>query len=485
MNAHKKTFFSGIKWSILSQIGNLTGNYLTIILLSLLLSPEDFGLVTLSTILVGFAEILNGFGAGQWIISQNITDEKRINEIIGNTLVLSLGLLFLCAICALPFSNFYSENPLLLNILLVSACSLPINALQGVLNDIYAQQLKFRFIGKLSVIAFLLGNVTAVASAYAGLGVWALVIKNLMPALIAIFVLLYHFPYRFRPCVNWNAQTDANKFQWHFSLGNTLNYFSRNLDYMIIGHFFSTAILGQYSIAYRIMLLPLKNLSSRVNSVLFPMLAKQADQPQKVLSTYLKVIEGIAYLAFPAMALIGLTARLWVPVFFDSRYTFLPPLVEVLSIIGAFQAISSPIGSLFLIRKQTRRMLQISLFSLGVLTIAFLLGAYTQDIILFAAIYGISYVLFLFPVSNKMGLAVFEGCLRSFFKAIYIPIIAVIPMCVLLFQISNFIADPLIALLISLSFGILCYLLGIQLLSNKSLSENLKQLKSLARQIAQ
>jgi ABC-type nitrate/sulfonate/bicarbonate transport system permease component len=84
-----------------------------------------------------------------------------------------------------------------------------------------------------------------------------------------------------------------------------------------------------------------------------------------------------------------------------------------------------------------------------------------------------------------MGLAVFEGCLRSFFKAIYIPIIAVIPMCVLLFQISNFIADPLIALLISLSFGILCYLLGIQLLSNKSLSENLKQLKSLARQIAQ
>ncbi|WP_312651373.1 oligosaccharide flippase family protein, partial [Escherichia coli] len=62
---------------------------------------------------------------------------------------------------------------------------------------------------------------------------------------------------------------DVLNFSGNLTLFNLVNYFSRKSDNMIIGHYFSTSILGAYSLAYRIMLFPLQSLTSVASRSLY------------------------------------------------------------------------------------------------------------------------------------------------------------------------------------------------------------------------
>lgn len=82
-------------------------------------------------------------------------------------------------------------------------------------------------------------------------------------------------------------------FQFAF---NIINYFSRNLDNILIGKFMGNQNLGIYSQSYQLMMYPVANLTHVITPVLHPVLARFVDQPKIIFEEYLKVVNILAML---------------------------------------------------------------------------------------------------------------------------------------------------------------------------------------------
>lgn len=82
---------------------------------------------------------------------------------------------------------------------------------------------------------------------------------------------------------------------------NFLNYFSRNCDQIIIGKYFSSSILGQYSLAYRLMLFPIQNITFVLTRSLYPILSRCQSNDSESFKIYLQTIKAISIIIPPLM----------------------------------------------------------------------------------------------------------------------------------------------------------------------------------------
>jgi PST family polysaccharide transporter len=173
----------------------------------------------------------------------------------------------------------------------------------------------------------------------------------------------------------------------------------------VIGRYFDIGIVGQYSIAYRLMLFPMKFLSAKVQAVLYPTLSRMKGNSRDLLSFYANVVSYIGFAVFPLMGLASVTAFLWAPWIFDaSRYDVIIPLIQWLTIAGAFQAITSPIGSLYMVFNMVRLMGIYSTASALIFILGYGLGAWSGNIVVFAIIYSVLSVMVNFFASNFLPL---------------------------------------------------------------------------------
>ena len=84
---------------------------------------------------------------------------------------------------------------------------------------------------------------------------------------------------------------------------NVLNYLSRNLDNLLIGRYWGAQQLGLYSRAYQLLLLPLDQIVGPVDGVAVTALSRLATTPERYRQAYLRMLEKLAMVTMPAMAL--------------------------------------------------------------------------------------------------------------------------------------------------------------------------------------
>ena len=85
---------------------------------------------------------------------------------------------------------------------------------------------------------------------------------------------------------------------------NVINYFSRNLDKLLIGKYMSMNSLGYYEKSYRLMMLPLQNITHVISPVMHPVFSNFQDDPLKLALSYEKVIRILAFIGFPIISII-------------------------------------------------------------------------------------------------------------------------------------------------------------------------------------
>ena len=133
---------------------------------------------------------------------------------------------------------------------------------------------------------------------------------------------------------------------------------------MILGKFFSPSVLGQYVLAYKILLLPLKTVSGRVVQVGMPLLAKLEYESKKFKRYYFIMVEAISFIVFPSMIFLSFNSSEITYILFNNEYPILGDLIKYLAIVGAIQSIISPVGMLFYFKNNTKLMFLTSLLTL-------------------------------------------------------------------------------------------------------------------------
>lgn len=342
----KQEMISGIFWTAIQKYSGLIVQIIVTAILARLLSPEDFGVVAVATVLIAFFTLFTDMGIGPAIIQKQDLTQDDLNSIFSFTVWGGIVLAALFFVVAYPIGHFYKEESLVLICQLLSI-NLLFAAWNIVPNALINKNKRFKFIAKRTLSLQVISGIISVFAAYHGLGLYALLISPILTA-IGVFVLNFRkYPLQF----SWQMHTEALKKIFSYSsfqfLFNFINYFSRNLDKLIIGRFFSMNELGYYEKSYRLMMLPLQYVTNVVTPVMHPILTSLQNDYKSLTEKYNKIIKLIATISFPLGVFLYFAADDIIYIIYGNRWEKAIPVFQILALSLPLQMILSTTGAIY------------------------------------------------------------------------------------------------------------------------------------------
>ncbi|EJW5315564.1 oligosaccharide flippase family protein, partial [Klebsiella pneumoniae] len=262
---------SNTKWVAVSQLFKIGVQLLNIVVLARLIPPSEYGLMAMALVVTNFATLVRDLGTSAAIIQRKDLSNQTINAIFWLNVSMGVGIGVIIVILS-PLISFLFHQEKLITVLCLLAISFPLASSSSSHLALLERDSKFRSIAFIEITSSATAVILAITLAYMNWGVYSLVIQAITLACMSTFQLWYKS--KWRPNVRKIFDFDEIKgllgFSGNLTLFNFINYFSRNADSMIIGHYMSSAILGAYSLAYRVMLFPIQNLTFVITRALFP-----------------------------------------------------------------------------------------------------------------------------------------------------------------------------------------------------------------------
>ena len=414
--------------------------------LARLIAPEDFGLVAIVTVFTGLFSLLSDMGVGVAIVQYRDLTEEDYGALFGFSVLLALGLT--AAFCAAsPLIAAFYGDPRLIALCCAASPQLLFATLNMVPSGLMLKERRFDAIGIRLVCATVVSGAVAIGLAVAGAGCYALVVQS---ALSALIVLAWNLGTRGVRRVSLRFKGPLRRifsysaYQFGFSL---INYFSRNLDNMLIGRFMGSAQLGYYDKAYKLTGYPLSAFSSVIGSIIQPYMAEHQDEPDAIFNCFMKV-EKLLSLVGAGVAVVFMCASSEIiQVCFGPGWESAIPVFAVLGVSVYFQMMGNPSGAFFQSLGRTDYMFRVGLVNTCITVVGLCAGLVGGSILTVA--YGIAaaYCLHMFSIVYFLvhkGFGQGYCCLKAFLPEICVGLVAGAAVTL----VFSFIELPLLAALV-------------------------------------
>lgn len=338
----------GLGWTTASTVVRNLVHLLQIAILTRFLDKADFGIVAIAHMFIGFTAMFLDMGISVGIIHrQNITNKEYsslfwLNIIFG--VVLTLGLFLLAPIIT---AGYHSQD--LTNVVQLISFTILLNAL-GTQQRTYCQ--KKTYFGRLAVIetvGSLITMTVAIVTAVMGYGVYSLAYSTLTGAL---FINLTHLII---------GLIKDSRLHFHFSIEETipflkigiyqvgahiLDFFTRELDIIIISAILGLEFLGVYNIAKRIPTAIYSFIQPIVGRVFAPLLAEKQGNINVLKANYMKLSKTLSWISFPMYLLLAAISPTVIAVVFGANYLDGVPVMMVFCLKYAFNGVNGVCGAL-------------------------------------------------------------------------------------------------------------------------------------------
>lgn len=393
----KRQMLSGVFYTAMARYSGILISLVVMGVLARLLTPDDFGIVAIATVFINFFQIFTNIGISAAIVQYKELTDRQVNEIYMFTLWMGLGLSLLFCAASWPIAAYYSDSRLL-PIMQSLSIGLFFAAAGIVPNALFSRDKRFRFMAWRTLAIQLISGVVAIAAALCGAGLYTLIIQQLLSGALLYFISLRAYPMRWL----WCSGLQSIRHIWGYSLYqflfNTVIYFTRNLDKMLIGRYIGMAPLGYYEKSYRLMLLPLQNLTHVLTPVLHPLLSDYQKSSQRLGEINERMVHILALVGLPLSLYLYFCSRELVLLCFGPQWEASVPAFEILALSCGVQIITSSSGSFFQSHNDTRGM-----FLCGLFTALISCGGYAVCLLVCPTIEGFAW-------------SMLVACLLSFFQ---------------------------------------------------------------------
>lgn len=327
------SLFTGVKWTTISSIVVSASAVLRMAILARYLDRADFGHFALVLSVLSFVQLFSDFGLAISLLHKQDISKKAYSSLYWLSVLTSI-LLFVLFLIATPWVSVYFEAPILKELLPIAGLSIILSASGNLFRLLIFKALQYQYIAISSIVANLLGLLCAVYLAVTGWGVWSLIYSNLLITFIFQFQWLarglrlhpLQFTFSFQEIKPfWNIGKFAVS-------GEIINYFTREIDILMIGKLSDAATLGAYSLAKQLVHKPGRLISRVITDASLPILPKLQDDQQRLRETFLKIVQTIATLMAGLYGLFILLAGELVPLIYGPDYAFLSPVCRIFAI---------------------------------------------------------------------------------------------------------------------------------------------------------
>ena len=327
----------------------------SVIVLSRLLTPRDIGLIAMIGPIIAFLSMFRDMGLLQAVIQRRSLTYGQLNALFWINMSLSVALTVFLMRTARLVAHFYYE-PDLTWLIRALALNMVVTALGAQHFALLNRQMAF---GRIAINAGVVAVTTLSVSICWALfdpSPWALVAGTISGGLIGAVMVWFWVPWTpSRP-----AHADGTKDLVGFGAGVTgfklANFFSRNLDSILIGRVWGGAALGLYDRAYKLLLFPLNRVAQPLSQVMVPVLSRLQDEPQRYAHMFFRVFGLMQLAVLPAVAALTAMADTAVTFLLGAQWAESAPIFAALGIAGLSQALANPTGWLFISQGRTTEM---------------------------------------------------------------------------------------------------------------------------------
>jgi len=394
-NSTKQDLVYGTKWSAASQISRQGMQLVVSIILARLLSPSDFGLFSMTLVLTGFVALFNDLGTSAALIQK-----KEINEALLCSIFwinIAFGAMTTIAIFLLaPFAATFYHEPRVTVVLRVLCWIFVISSLSILQKAVLERTLQFKKLAKVEIIGTTFGSCVGIGLAIMKAGVWSLVFQGITVACVTAVLFWRSSNWRPKIIFRWDELRTVTNFSLNLLGHSVVNYFARNIDYLLIGRFLGAQTLGYYTLAYRIMLYPLENIAWVIRRVTFPFFSRLQDDDAKLRQIYLYIVRTIALFSFPIMLGLIVSSEPFISTLFGSKWSQAAPLLKILAPIGMVQSLATMNGSIYGAKGRTDLQFRVGIVFTLLFGACFAIGL-QWGILGVAVVYAITTALLVFP----------------------------------------------------------------------------------------
>jgi PST family polysaccharide transporter len=330
-----------MRWSGLSVVGREVSRTIFTIMLARLVGPEAFGIVAQAAVYIGIVGLLLDQGFSSALIQRRTVESDMPGAIVTVNLAVGASLTLITVAIAPLWSDFMS-TPALSLVLAVMAPTLLIRAASITPRAMLLRSMQFRKIGIADITSAVAGGAFGVLVALLGGSYWAIVVQVVGTDVVLVLMLLAVGAGNW-PNLHMRRLREIAGFSWRaFAAGLLINSVSRNIDNLLVGRFQGPQALAFYALAYRLLLLPVQLACTTIGNVLFPAFSRLAHDLVALRGELVRATRALAMLALPTMALVAASAPQVVPLLFGAQWQPAVPIVQVLAMAGAMQAIYQP-----------------------------------------------------------------------------------------------------------------------------------------------
>lgn len=339
----------GVKWTSISTIIVTLLQILQLVALARLLKPEDYGLMAMVAIVIGFAQAYTDLGVSAAIIHRQDATREQLSSLYWLNVICG-AIIFVILLVLSPLIASLFKEPYLVKLLPVVALTFLISPLGIQFQVLLQKELRFNLLARQEIISAFLAAVVAITSAVLGQGVWSLVWGQLTGVTVKTVLLIRIAWNHWKPMLCFQRR-DLDGFLSFglFQMGErSINFLAARLDQLLIGTLLGTQALGYYNFAYRLVIEPVMRINPVITRVAFPTFSMVQDNVIQLRTGYLTVTKVLATINAPLQIGIIAVAPVAVPLIFGQQWNQAVVLVQILAVVAFLKGVGNPIGSLLL-----------------------------------------------------------------------------------------------------------------------------------------
>ena len=364
----KEKVARGTQWTLGEKIATALLQFVVRILVLRLLMPEDLAVLALLMAFASLAMVVVDSGFSQMLVRKEDPSGADYRSVFGfhiGSSILIYGLLVAIA----PLLADYYHMAELAEVAAVFFLMIPLNALCVVQQTILTRRFAFARLSKIIFAAQLVSGVAAVAAAYGGLGVWALVWQQVL--LMGVRALLLWTTGGGLPKGHPSMGVLAKMAPYSLSLvaSDLITALYNKIPQLFLGRMYPESTLGYYDQAVKLKELPVQSAMQSVQLVTFPALARIADDRPKFAESFRQVLMVTAFAMFPVMMGMAAVAEDLFAVLLGVQWMPTVPLFEVVCLAGLFTPLAMIAYNVLKVRAQGGLIVQLEVVKKGAMTL--------------------------------------------------------------------------------------------------------------------
>lgn len=329
-----------LSWKFMERVAAQLVQLIVSVVLARMLLPSDYGAVAMVTVFIMLANTIIEGGFSSALVQKKDADELDFSTVLYFSIFFSL-ILYAALFYSAPYiSLFYGKGyEILTPVLRVLGLQVIVYAINSVQQAYVQKKMMFKNFFWATLIGTLASAIVGLTMAYNGYGIWSIVAQQLTANVINTLTLYAITKQRPILAFSFNRLNELFKFGIKILGANLLITGYQELRALIIGKLYTAQDLAFFDRGKQFPSLIVTNINSSIGAVLFPKMALEQNDIERVKNSTRISIRFSSYIMSPLMLCLAAIAEPFIRVVLTEKWIQCVPLMQLFCIVFLFMPI--------------------------------------------------------------------------------------------------------------------------------------------------